>query len=211
MHICMYVHYSHLQFTLFMSMVHAFRKIRELHRITDRVVHRNGQTSLTDTSSRPHRKKEEDANKKEHVANETESQQHRVNEVTHEQREHDLGSNEASIDLGEMGVLSNGDAVDPFEFRETTEEASNVWEKDNEPEKQSEERGVRREQQDLEEESDSFSQSTSHSSSPLLEKSKRVSVHREFDADYQPPAGLEANNVSSKHCMIVCCVVWSTN
>ncbi|XP_065890411.1 histone-lysine N-methyltransferase SETDB1-B-like isoform X3 [Dysidea avara] len=179
------------------------QKIRELHRISDRVVHRNGQTtSLTEHSSssvRPHRKKEE-ANKKEHV-NETESHQHRAAEVTHEQRGHDSGSNEAAVDLAEMDVLSNGDVEEPFEERETVEEGINVLEKDSEQERQtqtkdsSKGRGIRKEQQELEEEdSDWFSQSTSHSSSPMLEKSKRVSVHREFDADYQPPTALDTNN-----------------
>ena len=224
-------------------MVHSFRKIRELHRITDTVVHRNGQASLTEhsSSSRPHRKKEEDASKKEedvskkeedvskkeedvskkeedaskkeHV-NETESHQHRVNEMTHKQREHDLGSNEAAMNLAEMNVLSNGDAVDPFEFRETVEEGINFGQKDSEQEKQkqtkdtSDEKRVSREQQELEEDGDSFSQSTSNSSSPLLEKSKRVSVHREFDADYQPPAALDINNVSSNSQALYECMLY---
>lgn len=207
---------SHIALTV---MVHAFRKIRELHRITDTVVHRNGQTSLTEHSSsnRLHRKKEEDASKKEEDAskkehvNETEYQ-HRVNEMTHEQRERDLDSNEAAMNLAEM---SNRDAVDPFEFRETVEEGSNFGQKDSEQENQkqtkdtSEGRTVSREQQELEEDGDSFSQSTSHSSSPLLEKSKRVSVHREFDADYQPPAALDINNVSPNSQALCKCMLYS--
>jgi len=170
-----------------------FRKIRELHSISDRVVHKNGKTSLTEHSSSSgwvHRKKEEGASKQEHV-NEPE---HRVNEAANEHGEHDFGS---GMDLAGTDMLSNGDGVDSFEM---VEKDVNLWDKDSEQVKQrqvedSSEGSVRRNQQELEGDGDRSSQPTSDSSSPMLEKSKRVSVHREFDSDYQPPESSEINNV----------------